>query len=120
MTQPPTERQFAFLLSLGVPIDQRLSREEVSGQIEAALQTADSEPPTGEQKLLAAAWGVKLSWENTRKRAGKALFDAWEEDPQRDVPDALVRRSGRSPAVMLAVLAVIAITGFIAVLLFGS
>lgn len=96
MPEPPTERQLAFLFALGVRLDPAWNREQVSEQIEQALDTASQQPPTREQRLLVEHWGLDLPWQKTRQQFCTALFDAWEEDPQRDIPDNLCGASRRT------------------------
>lgn len=107
---PPTDRQLAFAMALGLKADLRLRRGEFSDAIDEALEVAKSQPPNAIQKRLAKAWGVKLGAKDTRDRAATKLFERWEDNPTLDVPDDLViqpKKKGVPCGCLILVLATV-------------
>ena len=110
----PTERQLAFALALGLKADLSASRAEMSSRIDTALENAKEQPPAEIQRQIAKAWGVRLGKNDTRDDAASKLFEAWEDDPEVDIPDDLIVQP-RGSGCGLAIAALLAIVGGFAV-----
>ena len=98
MGYPPSLRQLAYAISLGIRVSPTHDKDALIQLIDRVTDVQDRDPATPLQIQLAEAWDVKLDADSTIGGAANRLFNTWEKNPELEPPVFMrVRSSARPP-----------------------